>query len=129
MSVAAELRAQRRQTAGFIAANAMQLELLPRIRTKTASGYSTTYGDPRPAQYFRLVDQSTTFLGNVPGRLRSSEGEQRKITHQLVGYWDAQVEVGDKWVDALGARYEVDEILPDNGYERRAKVIRYGPES
>lgn len=128
MSVATELRAQRRNTAAFIAANAIVLELLPRIRTKTGSGYTTTYGDPRPAQFFRLIDLSS-IVGNIPGRLRSSEGEQRKITHQLLGYWDCVMEVGDKWVDVVtGARYEIDELMPDNGYERRAKVIRYGPE-
>lgn len=128
MSVTAEQKAQRRNTAAFIAANAIQLELIPRVRVKTASGYSTTDGAPRAAQFFRLIDQSS-IVGNIPGRLRSSEGEQRKITYQLLGYWDALWAVGDHWVDtATGARFEIDELLPDNGYERRAKVIRYGPE-
>lgn len=125
MSIDAERRAQRRNTQAFIASRAFCIALIPSIKTKTASGYTTSAGEPRREQFFALIDQSTTY-GNVPGKLRSSEAGQRKIDHQLLGYWDADMEVGDHWDDGRGGRYEIDEMLPDNGYERRAKVIRYG---
>jgi len=127
MSVIAELRAQRKQTSSFIAAKPLSVTLTPSTRTKTSTGYGSVVGTPRPTQTMRLIDQSTTLIGNNPGRLRSALGEERKITHQLLGEYDAFMEVGDFWV-ADGARYEVDELLPDNGYERRAKVVRYGSE-
>lgn len=127
MSAIAELRAKRKQTSSFIAAGPLSVTLTPSKRTKTPTGYTSVAGTPRPAQRMRLIDQSTTLVGNTPGRLRSAMGEERKITHQLLGEYDALMAVGDFWLDG-GARYEIDELLPDNGYERRAKVIRYGSE-
>lgn len=124
MSLDTERRAQRGVTTRFIAANPSFIVLIPIVQTKTGDGYTTADGEARDEQIFRLVDQSTE-LGNLPGRLRSSNGQERKATHQLVGYFDAVFAAGDHWFDETG-RYEVDEILPDNGYERRAKVIRYG---
>jgi hypothetical protein len=125
---ASELRYQMRNTAAFIAADVSTLVLIPRLTTKNASGYSTVDGTPRRPQRFRLIDQSSSVVGNEPGRLRSSEGQQRKATHQLLGFDDCEWAVGDYWTDEIGGRYEIDELLPDNGYERRAKVIRYGPQ-
>lgn len=125
MSVSAEVRVNRRNTAAMIAANASCIALIPVVKTKGPNGYTSVDGDPRPEQFFRVIDQSTTY-GNIPGKLRSSEGQERKITHQLLGYYDCTMELGDYWVDDLGARYEIDEVLPYNRYEQRAKVIRYG---
>lgn len=125
MSNATEILLQKRATALFIAANPLALALTPVTRVKTGTGFSQTPGTPRPTQTFRLIDQSSVVVGNEPGRLRSSEGQERKITHQLLGTFDCEMAVMDFWLSP-GARYEIDEILPDNGYERRAKVIRYG---
>jgi hypothetical protein len=125
---AGELRYQKKNTAAFIAADLSMLALIPAIKTKTASGYTTEDGTPRRLQRFRLIDQSSSVVGNEPGRLRSSEGQQRKAVHQLLALPDVEWAVGDHWADEIGARYEIDELLPANGYEQRAKVIRYGPQ-
>jgi hypothetical protein len=117
---------ERKVTQSFVGANSITLALIPVLKTKTGTGHTTVDGTPRAVQTFRLIDQSTEIVGNTPGRLRSSDGQNRKITHMLLGFWDAAMEAGDYWLDASGARYEIDEMLPDNGYERRAKVIRYG---
>jgi|SRR6185312_4580407 len=128
MSATSERRIQRKNTDAFIKPVQITISLIPVIKTKTSNGYASVDGEPRAPQVFRLIDQSSTIVGNNPGRLRSSEGQQRKITHQLLGYADCVWEVGDYWTDSIGGRFEIDELLPDNGYERRAKVIRYGKE-
>jgi hypothetical protein len=125
MSLIAELRALRKGTAGFIAVKSFSLVLTPVLRVKTATGYDTQEQTPRLPQKMRLIDQAFILVGNNPGRLRSAMGEAQKATHMLLGEYDAQMAVGDFWVDS-GARFEIDEIMPDNGYEQRAKVIRYG---
>lgn len=48
----------------------------------------------------------------------------RKATHQLIGEWDSAMGVDDFWMDGA-VRYQVMELLPYNGYERRGQVIQY----
>lgn len=126
MSVSGELRAQRRVTSAFIAAQPISLTLNPVVLTKTASG-GVVRGrtEPRDPQTLRLIDQSTAG-GNNPGLLRAGDGAQRRVTHQLLGEYDSAMEVGDWWLGPGGARYEVVEMIPFNGYEKRGQVIRYG---
>lgn len=125
MSTVAELRAKRRQTSAFIAAQPTTIALIPVSKAKTASGgVVTAQVTPRAEQTLRLIDQSTAG-GNLPGILRAGDGQQRKITHQLLGAYDAVMAVGDFWMDG-NARLEILELLPFNGYERRAMVTRYG---
>lgn len=119
-----ELAAQRRVTAAFIAANPSSIVLTPRLRVKTGTG--TTWQDqpPRAAQTFRLIDQSSP-SGNQPTAV-SIDGSQRKVTYQLLGAWTTIIGLYDYWIDGDGFRCEVAELLPDNGYEQRAQVVRYG---
>jgi hypothetical protein len=120
MSEIAELRAKRRQTTDFIAAHPTSLVLQTVSLSRTASGGELKGpAVPRLVQQLRLIDQSTAG-GNTPGLIRAGDGAQRKVTHQLLGDWDAEMAVGD------GGRYEILELLPFNGYERRAMVTRYG---
>lgn len=125
MSVLAEVRAQRRVTQAFIAANPVAVTLTPANYTRTPAGGKTRSDGPsRDEQMFRLIDQSTS-SGSVPGPVRAADGINRTVTHMLLGYYDAIMEVGDRW-EANGFTYEIVEMLPDNGYERRARVSRYG---
>lgn len=119
-----ELAAQRRITAAYIAANPSSITLIPRKLVKSGTG--TTWQDqpPRPAQTFRLIDQSSP-SGNQP-TATTIDGAQRKVQYQLLGAWDTVVGLRDYWIDAEGFRCEVAELLPDNGYEQRAQVVRYG---
>lgn len=122
-----ELAVNRLQTTAFIAARPINLALIPVASTKTASG-GTIKGDlpARAPQTFRLIEQTTT-QGNSPGRLHAGDGHQLRVVWQLLGEWDAELAVGDHWVDAAtGAGYQVDELLPFNGYERRGRVVEYG---
>lgn len=126
MSVESELRNNRKNTSAFISAHPITLSLVPVESTRTpAGGITLTSAPPRAKQTFRLIDQSSTG-GNNPGLIRAGDGAQRKVTHQLLGAYDAEMAVGDYWLDAAGVRYEIVEMLPDNGYERRGQVYRYG---
>ena len=125
MSTATEARVQRANTAAFIAANPISLELIPTTRTKTAAGgFLGSDGQRRVAQTFRLVEQTHTF-GNAPGRLRTPDGTQERVDYMLVGAYDSVMEVGDYWTDADGVRFEILELMPFNGYERRGQVRKY----
>lgn len=120
-----ELSAHRSVTDAFIAANPSTVTLTPRERVKTGSGTKLVEGLARPPQVMRIIDQSSP-KGPTPGMVIAGDGKQRKVEYQLLGRWDALVGLYDVFTDPQGIRWEVAEILPDNGYERRAQVIRYG---
>ena len=120
-----ELAMHRANTQAFIAANPSTLTLTPRTKQKTGGGTAWIYGTPRPAQVMRLIDQSST-SGPTPGSVRAADGIQRRVTYQLLGTWDATIGLYDTWTDAQGFVWTVDDLIPDNGYERRAEVSRYG---
>jgi len=125
MATEQELRFQRAQTLAFIKANASGLTLTPRSRHTDGSGTRWVDGEPRESQVMRLVDQSIN-AGPVPGVIAASDGVQRIVVFQLVGVHDAIMALWDSWTDAAGVRLEIAELLPDNGYEKRGLVIRYG---
>jgi hypothetical protein len=124
MSIETELRINRKNTIAFIAARPVTVVLVPVEKVKTASG-GTRLQDlpPRAAQVFRLLDQNST-TGNVPGILTALDGRQLKAVFQLLGAYDSEMAVGDHWAGEGKERYEIGELLPYNGYERRAQVIR-----
>jgi hypothetical protein len=116
-----ELAVNRRNTTAFIAARPTTIALIPVAVSQTASGGRVTGDLPaRPAQVMRLIEQGTS-TGNSPGRVPTTDGHQLKVTWQLLGEWDAEMEIGDHWDN-----YQIQELLPYNGYERRAKVVEYG---
>lgn len=125
MTSAVELEMQRRNTAAFIAATPVTIALIPRTPVKTGTGTRYVEGTPREPQTFKLIDQTRTF-GPEPGTVLTADGKQRKAEFQLLGAHDATIGLYDTWVDAAGIRFEVANLLPDNGYEKRAQVVRYG---
>jgi hypothetical protein len=126
MSSNAERMIQRRNTLAFIAARPSTLILVPSVRQRTATGGSILVDGPaRAAQTFRVVEQGSA-PNNTPGQLRAADGTQERTDFLLLGVHDAVVEVGDHWSDTSGAKYRVTEMVADNGYEKRAKVVRYG---
>jgi hypothetical protein len=120
-----ELNVQRANTKAFIDANPILLTLYPQELVKTGGGTRYSALPARPAQKARLIDQTRTF-GAQPGRLTAGDGAQRIITYQLLMEWDALIARDDYWIDADGIRWNVLDLLPNNGYERRAEVNRHG---
>lgn len=125
MSRAEELRLQRRNTKAFIDANPVDLALIPRQLVNSGSGQQYVDQTARPSQRLRLIDQTST-SGPNPGTVEASDGQQRKAEFQLLGEYDAVIGVFDYWRDNSGIRYEVVNLIHNNGYEVRAQVVRYG---
>lgn len=120
-----ELNMLRYNTSAFIAAHPSVIELTPRERVRAGTGLSFVDGEPRPAQVLRVIDQSSSRSAS-PGLVTGSDGKERQAEHQVLGDWDAEIGLYDWWASAEGFRFEVAELLPYNGYERRALVVRYG---
>lgn len=126
MSVSSEIALKRRGTDQFIAANPVSLTLTPKVEMKTGAGGKVSGDGPaRLPQTLRLIDQASS-SGTMPGRIRAQDGQQRRATFMLLGPWDSLMAVGDHWTDVEGKRYEITELLPDNGYEKRGMVTCYG---
>lgn len=122
---AIELKVNRTNTEAFIRAALSLVVLIPQTRLKSGSGITMSPGPARPAQMARLVDQTRTFSA-APGKLTGADATQRDMDYQLVLLWDATIAKDDYWIDADGMRWDVKDLLPDNGYERRAEVQRHG---
>lgn len=122
VDIAIELEYQRNLTTWFIEFEPLDVVLIPRLRTRTASGGST-YADlpPRRVQRMRLIRMSS-----AQKPLVTQDGRERIIDFTLMGQWDAEMAVGDHWRDLEGLLYEVVELVPSNGYERKALVVKHG---
>jgi hypothetical protein len=112
-----ELLIHRRNTEYFIAWNPYPVTLIPRERTKTASGSKWVDGSPRVVQTMRLIPQSET----TPP-LTTADGKVRSITHVLLGRWDADMAIGDHWIDTIGSTFEIVDMSTPNGYELKALI-------
>lgn len=122
MRPAAELRLQRANTAEFIRWNPSVLSLTPQSRTRTATGgFKTVSGLPREPQRFRIIDTSSATMPSMPPQ-RTIDGEERSTQFFLLGEWDCEMAQYDTWADDYG-RWEITQLLPDNGYERRGVVV------
>lgn len=121
----AELDVNRKNTLAFIKADLRLVTLIPQIKEIKGSGTKVTAGPPRPTQMARLVDQTRTF-GAFPGQQTGGDATERQMQYQLILEWDAEIAKDDQWTDAEGVLWRVHDLLPDNGYERRAEVRRYG---
>lgn len=112
-----ELAIHRRNTEWFIAWNPYQVTLIPRVRQKTGSGSRWVDDSPRLTQIMRLIPQSET----TPP-VTTADGKVRSITHVLLGRWDADMAIGDHWVDTVGSTFEVIDISTPNGYEVKGLI-------
>lgn len=120
-----ELRAQIRTTESFISANPSELTLIPQVRTKTPTGaWVTSPGTPRAAQTIRIIDLSGSQSANTPLQ-KTADGVERAVNFMLLGMPDAIIGLHDMWIEG-SHRWEVTQLLPDNGYERRALAAEHG---
>lgn len=112
----------RDQTEWFIAARPIDLTLTPVRRERTNTGGTRAINlAPRPVQRLRLISMSDSQKPTI-----TDDGIEREIDLTLLGPWDAQIDVGDWWRDGEGLHYEVVEMVPYNGYEVRALVVKSG---
>lgn len=117
-----ELGVQRELTTWFIAANPIWLRVTPVKKQRTTSGGQALVDLPeRPVQKMRLISMSASQKPKI-----TEDGVEREIDLTLLGEWDCQLDVGDHWRDGEGLAYEIVEMVPYNGYEVRALVVKSG---
>lgn len=120
--ISTELALLRDQTAWFIAANSIDLILTPVRRQRTGSGGTAVINMPnRPMQRMRLISMSASQKPKL-----TEDGIEREIDLTLLGEWDAQMDIGDWWIDGEGLKYEIIEMVPYNRYEVRGLVVKSG---
>lgn len=125
---AEEIRINRELTTWFIAQDPVDVVLIPRTTSRTASGATVAVnGTPRTVQRVKMVYGGNTGAGRA-GIVDTGDGRERLLSYVMLMEWDAIVEIGDHFSDPYGNWWEVEETLPENGYERRALVRSYGKE-
>lgn len=124
IDISAEITHQRRLTTWFIASSPVQIELIPSVETRTASGaVAIADATPREIQTFRLLPVSSN---ERPARGANEQGAQRKYDFTIMGEWNCDMAEGDHWTDDFGQQWQIDSILSFNGYERKGMVMSYG---
>lgn len=120
--ITTEQAVQRDLTEWFINANPVWLTLTPISRQRTSTGgYKDVNLPARPTQKLRLISMSASQKPTI-----TDNGVEREIDLTLLGPWNAQIDIGDWWRDGEGLYYEVIEMVPSNGYEVRALVVKKG---
>lgn len=121
-----EMAFNRDLTEWFIEQDPVTVALVPRVQTRTATGaYRTADGPARASQRFKFVYGGNTGAGRA-GVVEAGDGRERMFSFVMIGKFDAVIGVGDHWLDIKSQHWEVEELLPDNGYERKATVRSYG---
>lgn len=117
-----EMTLQRDLTQWFIDADPSDVILIPQSRVRTSSGGSQ-YVDQaaRAVQKMRMIRMSHTQKPVI-----TEDGKERQIDFTLLGTWDSVMAVNDYWRDAEGLKYEIVELVPYNGYERKGLVVKHG---
>lgn len=117
------LELHRKATQALIDDDPTTIVLIPRVQSTTPGGAkSYVDGTPRTAQRFKL-----SLLGNDQRPIVTESGQERRIEYHLIGAYDAQIAVGDRWTDADGTRYEVMGFTDGYGYMVKALVYRHSP--
>lgn len=117
-----EMQLLRDQTEWFIQANPFDLILIPINRVKQpGGGVAKVNQPPRAVQRLRLISMSYSQKPVI-----TDDGIEREIDLTLLGAWDSEIDIGDHWRDGEDLWYEVVEMVPYNGYEVRALIVKNG---
>lgn len=126
VNVAGEIGMNRTLTHLFIQMDPTDVVLIPRTTIRTASGGTRTVdGDPRDLQTVKLIYGGNTGSGRA-GIIDTGDGRERQFSYVMVMEWNAEVEPWDHFTDPEGQMWEVEEVLPLNGYEKKATMRSYG---
>jgi hypothetical protein len=124
MSRTAEIKLNRSNTTRFIDANPADIVLIPQHRIRsTTGGYSVVQESPRTPQTMRIIDISSSYQVSQPPQ-RTLDGVERTVEFILLADYTAAMSLHDTWTDDRGT-WEIVQMFPDNGYERRAELVRY----
>lgn len=122
-------------TQQFINEDPTTITLLPSrgTATKTASGAHTySNATPRAPQTFRLAARGIDSARAGIEQSSTDRGKTVQFTYDLIGLYDAVVEIGDTWegtaLDGTPLHYHVDSVAPYNGYEVISVVTAFATE-
>lgn len=117
------LAENRAATEAFINAAPVDLVLTPRVKQSDGTGgRQMVLGDPRSSQRFSLLEPSNS---GYQEPLATRDGQQTTFDFMLLGKYDA-VFAEDDVFTYDGKEYKVVTVMADNGYEKRALVLRHG---
>lgn len=129
--IAPYLRALRKATEIAIKIDPREIILIPYAKTKMPSGgYDYVAGTPRAAQTFVIEPNESTISGiaaSSGGIAGGDGGSAHQWSYYLVGRYDSEMEIGDRWTDG-DTLYRIISIQPKNDYEKRAVVTAFGPD-
>jgi hypothetical protein len=119
---APDVEVQRRQTEAFIAMDPRAIILTPVVETVTAGGgRATVAGTPRVEQTFKVIPMTFDQRPTV-----TAGGVERIIDYTLLGRWDAEGEVWDRFTLDGGAEYyQVVAISDGHQYEKKFLCERH----
>lgn len=119
-----EQRVNRRLTKLFIKIDPREIRLTPYQRLDDdLGGWRYVAGDTRPTQRFKFIESGQPGT-NAARNATGSDGILREIEFEIVGFWDADITLYDRFT-MEGDEFEVVQIWPDNGWEKRASVVRH----
>lgn len=110
-------------TKAFINVNPVDIVLQPATKTNDGmGGHVRTPAAPRVSQRFTLLEPSDSGYREPTA---SSDGSQLTIDFLMLGMPDAIVDEDDVFTYEA-KEYKIASIMVDNGYEKRAMVIKHG---
>jgi hypothetical protein len=116
---------ERRNTKAYIDRAPVVITLIPQDVERTRNGGMGRVDlPPRSPQRFTLVPQGIGTVSQI-GVQPTTDGSQLLTQYVLVGMPDAVLGRYDYWIQD-GLKHEITYVYPENGYERRALVVRHG---
>lgn len=118
-----EQRVNRRLTKLLIKRDPRPIRLTPYERlADDMGGWRYVKGDARPTQRFKFIESGQPGT-NAATNATGIDGVLREIEFEMLGEWDAEVTLYDRF-EWDGDEFEVVQIWPDNGWEKRSSVVR-----
>lgn len=118
-----EQQANRRLTRAYVRSNAVNIRMTSYTRHQDDQGsWRYLRGDDRFTQPFRLIESGQPG-SNAARSVTGVDGISRVIEFELLGDHCADLRLYDRFI-LNGDEFEVIEVWPDNGYEKRASVVR-----
>jgi hypothetical protein len=118
-----EIRVNRRLTRAMIRTNPVAVTLIPHERQENdAGGWKYIQKVERDPQIVKLIE--SLLIGQTEPQT-TIDGIQREVTYELLGMPELIIALFDRFfLDSV--EYEVTQILPENGWERKALVVTRG---
>lgn len=123
MTVTLGLEVNRQLTASFIATCPVEVTLVPRAQTSDGTGgVVLTSGESKSPQLVAILESGDSGY-RTP--VASDNGKSLSFDFLMLGLHDADFAENDVFT-YQEREYKIVTLMPDNGYEKRALVMRHG---